>query len=318
MTSSLPKAVIFGCQGTTLLPEEMAFFQQSQPLGFILFERNCQNRRQIQKLTSDLRATVNHDQVPILIDQEGGRVVRLRPPEWRSAMPAFLLGKMAQHDLEKACQETFLQASLIGQDLSEFGINVNCAPCADLLFPDADPIIGDRAYGQDPDIICELSLQTIRGLQSQGITPVLKHLPGHGRAPVDSHLELPIVTAPLSELEKTDFLAFQKICQVLQKSEIWGMTAHVIYQALDSLEPATHSNPVLQRVVRQWIGFQGFLISDCLTMKALTGSFAQRATKALQAGCDAVLHCKGHLDEMKEIAAVVPSLSLESAAKLRF
>lgn len=315
-----PKAVIFGCQGPDLLPQEAAFFSECQPLGFILFERNCLNRQQVKKLIADLRATVNHSSVPILIDQEGGRVVRLRPPEWRGAWPASLFGQMAQTDLKAAEQCVFWQASLIGQELAELGINLNCAPCADLLIPGADPIIGDRAYAQDWQIASQLSLQTIRGLQSQGITPILKHLPGHGRAPVDSHIALPVLDTPLADLESTDFLAFQTICQAINSdpnNQPWGMTAHVIYQALDALEPATHSCLVIDKMIRHFIGFQGFLISDCLTMKALVGSFAERAMKALQAGCDAVLHCKGDLNEMIEIAQVTPALSAASLRRLQ-
>ena len=317
----MTKAVLFSCQGPELLPEEAAFFKDVQPLGFILFERNCKNREQVKKLVDDLKATVDHSFVPILIDQEGGRVVRLKPPEWRAAYPASIFGQLAEHDLTLAGQCAFWQASLIGQELADLGINVNCAPCVDLFMLDADPIIGDRSFSDQITIICHLSLQTMKGLQSQGVIPIIKHLPGHGRAPVDSHKELPIVETPLETLEATDFLAFQEICQQVKlegpQPMPWGMTAHVVYNAVDSLHPATHSTKAIQNVIRQWIGFEGFLISDCLTMEALEGSFTVRTEKALQAGCDAVLYCKSNLSEMKEVANAALPLSSNAYERLQ-
>lgn len=319
-SSPLTKAVIFGCQGPELLPEEAAFFKRVQPLGFILFERNCKNRDQVKKLIRDLKATVDRSFVPLLIDQEGGRVVRLKPPEWRSAYPASVFGQLADRDLSLAGNCAFWQASLIGQELAELGITVNCAPCADLFMPDADPIIGDRAFSDQIPVIRHLSLQTLKGLQSQGIIPVIKHLPGHGRAPVDSHKDLPIVETPFEVLEKTDFLAFQEICHDLKtksfQSMPWGMTAHVVYNAVDKEEPATHSAKVIQKIIRALIGFDGFLISDCLTMEALEGSFATRTDKAFQAGCDAVLYCKSNLDEMNDVAKVAKPLGTKALERL--
>ncbi|RZI46600.1 beta-N-acetylhexosaminidase [Candidatus Finniella inopinata] len=314
----MPKAVILSCQGPELLPEERAFFKDVQPLGFILFERHCKSREQVKKLIEDLRSTVSHSFVPILIDQEGGRVVRLKPPIWRSAYPASVFGQLAEKDLALAGQCAFWQASLIGQELAEIGINVNCAPCADLFMPDADPIIGDRAFSDQVPIIHHLSLQTIKGLQSQGIIPIIKHLPGHGRAPVDSHKELPIVETPLDVLHKTDFLAFSQICQSLndRTPQPWGMTAHVVYNAVDTQLPATHSGVVTQKIIREFIGFEGFLISDCLTMEALEGSFTNRTEKALKAGCDAVLYCKSNLDEMVEVAKAAKTLSSQALQRL--
>jgi beta-N-acetylhexosaminidase len=317
--SPLPKAVIFSCEGPELLPAEAEFFKRCQPLGFILFERNCKNREQLKRLVTDLKATVNHPFVPILIDQEGGRIIRMRPPEWRKTWAPSILGELAQKDLEAAGQCAFWHARLIGQELAEVGINVNCAPCADLLTLEADPIIGDRAFSEDVDIITYLSLQTMKGLQSQGIIPVIKHLPGHGRSPVDSHKELPVVHSSLEELNIADFLTFQKISRHEQvaRTQPWGMTAHVVYNAIDPLEPATHSTIVIEQIIRHFIGFQGFLISDCITMEALKGSYKQRSEKAFQAGCDAVLYWKAKLDDMIDIASIAPPLSITALKRLQ-
>lgn len=316
--SNFPKAVIFSCQGPELLPEEKNFFQRSQPLGFILFERNCKNREQLKKLVSDLKATVNHSFVPILIDQEGGRIIRMRPPEWRRTWSPAFFGQLAEENLETAGQCAFWQASLIGQELAELGINVNCAPCADLLTLDTDPIILDRAYSEDIEKVTYLALQTMKGLQSQGVIPVIKHLPGHGRAPADSHKELPIVHTSLEELNQTDFLTFQKIAhnEHVIKSQPWGMTAHVVYNNVDPSEPATHSPLVIEQIIRHYIGFQGFLVSDCITMEALKGSYKQRSEKAYQAGCDAIIYWKGKLDDMIDIASIAPQVSEEAWSRL--
>lgn len=313
-----PKAVIFGCSGYELLPEERSFFERSQPLGFILFTRNCKTPDQVKRLIEDLKSTVKHKEVPILIDQEGGRVARLLPPVWREVPPAHIFGQLAYENIEQASECTIDNAMLIGEELQELGVNVDCAPCADLLIPDSDPIIGDRAFSEHVNIVAELSLAMIKGLQSQNIIPVIKHLPGHGRAPVDSHKELPVVSSRKEELIDNDFEVFRLICQGIKSRSLpqpWGMTAHVVYDAFDK-ETATHSLLMIDRVIREHIGFKGFLISDCLTMEALEGSFSFRAQKALKAGCDAVLHCNGHLDEMIEIAGATPSLSEISLKRL--
>lgn len=307
-----PKAVIFGCLGTELSSIERVFFERCQPLGFILFARNCKSPDQVRKLVQDLRNTVSHSDVPILIDQEGGRVVRLTPPIWRSVPPASVFGQLAQEEPDKAIESVFNNAVLIGNELQELGINVDCAPCADLLIPGSDPIIGDRAFTDNPETVAELSLAMIEGLQNQNVIPVIKHLPGHGRAPVDSHKELPVVATLVDELIENDFLAFHLLCEEIRERSLpqpWGMTAHVVYQDLDANETATHSSYIIEHVIRIQIGFEGFLISDCLTMEALEGSFSTRAQKALKAGCDAVLHCNGNLDEMIEVAGATPPLT---------
>ncbi|MBY0280930.1 MAG: beta-N-acetylhexosaminidase [Alphaproteobacteria bacterium] len=320
MKKRLPKAVIFGCSGPELLPEERSFFERCQPLGFILFARNCKTPEQIKTLVADLKSTVTHKDVPILIDQEGGRVVRLLPPLWREVPPAHIFGQLAYENIDLASECVQDNAVLIGYELDELGINVNCAPCADLLIPGSDPIIGDRAFSNHSEIVAELSLAMIEGLQAQNIIPVIKHLPGHGRAPVDSHKELPIVSSSKEELTDHDFEAFRLICEGIKARSLpqaWGMTAHVVYDAFDDKETATHSSLLIDRIIRAHIGFKGFLISDCLTMEALEGSFSNRARKAIKAGCDAVLHCNGHLDEMIEVAGATPDLSEISYERLR-
>lgn len=283
--------VIYGCEGLALTPDEQKFFNKAQPLGFILFERNCQSPDQVKTLITQLKACVNHADVPILIDQEGGRVVRLKPPHW--------LPRPAAKTLTSA-QAVYDNALSMAYELSELSITVNCAPCADLLIEGADDIIGDRAFNADPTIVAELSLAMLKGLEDGGITAVIKHLPGHGRAPVDSHEELPIVGTPYNTLKQTDFAPFKALAKASKFA--WGMTAHVIYTDLDPVNVATHSKHIIDKIIRGKIGFNGFLVSDCLTMKALSGSFSEKARKSLAAGCNAVLMCKGTIEEYEEVA----------------
>jgi beta-N-acetylhexosaminidase len=283
--------VIYGCEGLTLTPIEQKFFSKAQPLGFILFERNCQSPTQVKSLITQLKACVNHTDIPILIDQEGGRVVRLKLPHWKARPAAKTLA---------SAQSVYENALSMAHELSELGITVNCAPCADLLIEGADDIIGDRAFSADPVIVTEYSLAMLKGLEDGDIIPVIKHLPGHGRAPVDSHKELPIVDVDYATLQQTDFMPFKALALASKKA--WGMTAHVIYSDLDPVNVATHSKHIIDQVIRDEIGFKGFLVSDCLTMKALSGSFAEKAQKSLQAGCDAVLMCKGTIEEYDEVA----------------
>lgn len=314
-----PKAVIFGCHTTQLLKEERDFFQRTNPLGFILFTRNCENVSQVQQLVHDLRNAVERPDAPILIDQEGGRVARLLPPHWRKSTPAQTFGLMAEEDPEKASWCTKANAWLIGRELQRLGINVNCAPVVDVLHELTHPIIGDRAFSYHPDIVATLALQAIMGFQEAGIIPIIKHIPGHGQATVDSHEKLPIVTASLEDLASSDFEAFRQICQHFKRetdTQPWAMTAHIIFSAIDSSAPATQSPMVIESVIRGHIGFTGFLISDCLTMKALEGSLGQRARKSMDAGCDAVLHCSGNLEEMIEVAAHTPPLKNESLRRM--
>lgn len=283
--------VIYGCEGITLTSDEQKFFSKAQPLGFILFERNCQSPTQVKALIAQLKACVNHTDVPILIDQEGGRVVRLKPPHWQSRPAAKTL---------TSAQAVYDNALSIAYELAELGVTVNCAPCADLLIEGADDIIGDRAFSADPVIVTEYSLAMLKGLEEGGITAVIKHLPGHGRAPVDSHEELPVVDTPYGILTQTDFVPFKALAKASDKA--WGMTAHVIYSDLDPVNVATQSKHVIDTIIRGEIGFKGFLVSDCLTMKALSDRFSEKAQRSLAAGCDAVLMCKGTIEEYEEVA----------------
>lgn len=308
--SLTPKAVIFGCAGTTLNPEERAFFETHQPLGFILFSRNIENPDQVKSLINDLKSTVKHRNPPILIDQEGGRVVRLKSPHWKAYPPANVFGEMAAANLDHAKQAVFENFQSIAQDLKDLGITVDCAPLLDLQVEGADQIIGDRSFSNDPHIVGILGHEVMRAFQAQGITPIIKHIPTHGPADCDSHLELPRVKLSHAEL-KPHFEAFQ-VC----KDAPWAMTAHIIYEAFDPENPATQSAKVIQDIIRGEIGFQGILVSDDLVMKALSGSFQDRARRSLAAGCDVVLHCSGNLDEMKDTIQGVGPLSSQVLAKL--
>ena len=283
--------VIYGCEGLTLTSDEQKFFNKAQPLGFILFERNCESPTQVKSLISQLKACVDHNEVPILIDQEGGRVVRLKPPHW--------LPRPAAKTLTSA-QAVYDNALSMAHELAELGVTVNCAPCADLLIEGAADIIGDRAFSADPAIVTEYSLAMLKGLEDGGIIPVIKHLPGHGRAPVDSHEELPVVEIEHATLNQTDFVPFKALAKASKIA--WGMTAHVIYSDIDAVNVATQSRHVIDSIIRTEIGFKGFLVSDCLTMRALSGSFEEKARKSLQAGCDAVLMCKGTVQEFEDVA----------------
>lgn len=294
-----------------LSDEEKRFFAASNPLGFILFGRNVANPDQVRALVDSLRAVVGRDDAPILIDQEGGRVQRLKPPHWRGAPPAQVFGQLAASDHHVAVQAAKLNARLIADELSALGIDVDCTPVLDLPVPGAHDVIGDRAYATDPDLIAEFGRAVCEGMLEGGVLPVVKHIPGHGRATVDSHLELPLVTASLDELRAGDFRPFAAL-----KDAPWAMTAHVVYQAIDAAAPATCSPRVVQDVIRREIGFDGVLVSDDLSMKALKGGFDVRTRAALAAGCDVVLHCNGDMAEMQAIAGAVTPLSDAAAARI--
>jgi beta-N-acetylhexosaminidase len=305
----MPKAVILGLAGAELTPEERSFFEAHQPLGYILFARNCQNPAQLQKLIRNLKNTVAHSPVPILIDQEGGRVARLRPPYWGTYKPAYHFYEALQEGKDGAML-AYNQAFALGNELAHEGINVNCAPCCDLLFPQTHDVIGDRAYGPNPDIAAALSWATLEGLRAASITPILKHLPGHGRAVADSHVALPVVDTDEETLTQTDFQIFHNICARNKGLKpLWGMTAHIVYSAIDPHNPATQSRTIIEGIIRQHIGFEGVLLSDDLSMKALKGPMTQRAEKSLEAGCDVVLHCNGNRAEMEAVVAACPHLS---------
>ena len=307
-----PKAVVFGCRGPDLAPDEFTFFSEIRPIGFILFSRNCISPRQIRTLTRDLRKSIDDDNAPILIDQEGGRVVRLPKPYWREPPAAKIFSDLAENDIDLACEALNLNIRLIGADLRALGITVNCLPVLDIRTNDADPIISDRALGVDAKIISILGRVVCDALLKEGVLPVIKHIPGHGRANADSHKALPTVTTALTELSKTDFFPFEILADMPL-----AMTAHIIYSAIDPKNPATNSYTVISEIIREKIGFDGLLISDDLSMQALDGTFTDRTQAALAAGCDAVLHCNGDMSEMRAIADTVSYFSDKSVDRLQ-
>ncbi len=303
-----PHAVILGCAGEALSPAERRFFAAADPVGFILFRRNCGSPDQVRRLVDALRGCVGRGAAPVLIDQEGGRVARLRPPHWRLYPSAARIAALPDPTAQQAAR---LGARLIADDLARLGITVACLPVLDLPAPGADPVIGDRAYGNDPDRSARLARAVCQGLLEGGVLPVLKHIPGHGRARVDSHYACPVVTTDRDELSRTDFAPFRALAEMP-----WAMTAHIVYRAIDPAAPATLSRRLIAEVVRGEIGFDGVLVSDDLSMRALGGGLADRARRALAAGCDLALHCNGDRAEIEEIAAAIGPLSPEAAARL--
>ncbi|MBT3331022.1 MAG: beta-N-acetylhexosaminidase [Rhodospirillaceae bacterium] len=299
-----PLAAVFGCAGPVLGPEEAAFFRDSNPLGFILFARNCESPDQIRRLTHDLRSAVGRETAPVLMDHEGGRVQRLATPQWREVPAAAVFGQWALKDPDAAANAAALNGQLMAMELLELGIDVNCVPCLDVHDPAGNKAIGDRAFSADPDLVTQLGRAQTDGLLRGGVLPVMKHIPGHGRATVDSHLELPVVPVAGEALAERDFRPFAALADLPM-----GMTAHVLYPSLDPEHPATLSRSIIDTVIRGQIGFDGLLFSDDLSMRALGGSLDQRAAAALAAGCDVALHCNGNGLEMQSIAAVCGPLS---------
>ena len=304
-------SAIFGLSGTTLTDGERAFFADAMPLGFILFSRNCQTPEQVRALCADLRGVTRRADTPILIDQEGGRVARLKDPHWRHPPPARPFGALWDRDPSGACRAATLNGQLVGADLRGSGINVDCAPVLDVPVPGSHDIIGDRAFHDDPAAVAALGRAFADGLIAAGVLPVVKHIPGHGRARADSHAELPVVDAAPQDLEQ-DFAPFRAL-----RDLPLAMTAHVLYSALDSDHPATTSAVIIADVIRTKIGFEGLLVSDDISsnMKALAGGFAERARDSIAAGCDVVLHCDGDLGAMHQVAAALPPLSDQAAVR---
>jgi len=300
----MTKAFITGFAGPVLNADERAFIQAERPWGFILFKRNIENPGQVALLVDELKKCAGRSDTPVLIDQEGGRVQRLGPPHWPAYPSGAVFGKLYDIDQNLGLSAARLSARLIAADLQELGITVDCLPLADVPVAGADAVIGDRAYGTEPGKVAAIAEAVTDGLGQGGILPVLKHIPGHGRATTDSHLRLPTVDTPKNELEKTDFAAFQPLAGLPM-----AMTAHVVFSALDPLHPATTSATIINQVIRGAIGFQGLLMSDDVSMKALSGSIAERTKAIFSAGCDMVLHCNGDLEEMREVAAETPELS---------
>ena len=302
-----PKAVIFGCAGPELSPAERVFFRTADPAGFILFQRNCVGPEQVARLVAELKAASGRLDTPVLIDQEGGRVQRLKPPHWRAAPAAGRIAALAPAAAERAA---WLNARLIAAELMALGITVDCMPVLDLPVPGAHEVIGNRALGTEPEQVARLGRAVIRGLEAGGVLPVIKHLPGHGRALVDSHEHCPVVDTPADQLVARDLAPFRALADAP-----FAMTAHVVYTAWDRVRPATLSARVIGDIIRGDIRFAGALISDDLSMKALGGRLAERARAALAAGCDLVLHCNGDLDEMTEIATAIGPLTSTGAER---
>lgn len=298
------RAFIIGIAGTELAAAERAFIQAERPWGFILFKRNVDNPQQTAALVRELCDAAERPDAPVLIDQEGGRVQRLGPPHW----PVYPAGAVfsALYDLELAAglAAARLSARLIAADLADLGITVDCLPLADVPVAGADAVIGDRAYGTEPVKVAAIARAVTDGLEQGGVLPVLKHIPGHGRATADTHHRLPVVDTPKNELERTDFAAFRPLSDLPM-----AMTAHVVFSAIDPAQPATTSATMVEQVICGVIGFQGLLMSDDVSMNALAGSIAERTRAIFAAGCDLVLHCNGKLDEMQDVARATPELS---------
>src|SRR6202047_1133140 len=298
------RAFITGVSGPELTAAEREFIRSERPWGFILFKRNIETPAQVILLVRELRAAIGNPDAPVLIDQEGGRVQRLGPPHWPVYPPGAAFGVLYDIDRAAGLSAARLSARLMAADLVELGVTVDCLPLADVPVAGADAVIGNRAYGTEPDKVAAIARAVTEGLERGGILPVLKHIPGHGRATADTHFRLPEVDTPKAELERTDFAAFQHLADLPM-----AMTAHVVFSALDPAQPATTSATIIRQVIRGVIGFQGLLMSDDVSMNALAGSIAERTRGIAAAGCDVVLHCNGKLDEMREVAAETPELA---------
>jgi len=297
------RAMIAGMAGLELTPEERDFFRGEQPWGYILFARNVADAEQLHELTASLREIAGRD-VPVFIDQEGGRVQRIRPPMAPDYPPGAALGALYRHDREAGLRAAWVMSRLHAFDLKRYGINADCLPVLDVPVEGAHDVIGNRAYGKDPVTVAEMGRAAAEGLRAGGVLPVIKHIPGHGRAFADSHLELPVVDAAAEELRAHDFPPFKALADIPM-----AMTAHVVYSALDPDNPATTSARVITDIIRGEMGFDGLLMSDDVSMKALAGSFAERTRAIFAGGCDVVLHCNGRMDEMRVVAAETPLLS---------
>jgi beta-N-acetylhexosaminidase len=297
------RAFITGLSGPRLDADERVFLREARPWGLILFKRNIEDKRQVTALVDEVLLELGAG-ATVLVDQEGGRVQRLGPPHWPAYPPGAAYGRIYDRDPAAGLAAARLGARLIAADLLPLGINVDCLPLADVPVAGADAVIGDRAYGATPDKVAAIAAAVAEGLMAGGVLPVLKHIPGHGRAAADSHQQLPVVDADRRTLEATDFAAFRPL-----KNLPLGMTAHVVFSAIDPVLPATTSATMIREVIRGFIGFDGLLMSDDVSMGALSGSIAERTRAALAAGCDLVLHCNGQLDEMQAVAAEAPELA---------
>jgi beta-N-acetylhexosaminidase len=298
------RAFITGIAGLELSAAEREFIRTERPWGFILFKRNIDTPAQVTKLIGELRAAANAPEAPVLIDQEGGRVQRFGPPHWPVYPPGAVFGSLYDIDRALGLEAARLSSRLIADDLIALGVTVDCLPLADVPIEGADAVIGNRAYGTEPAKVAAIARAVTDGLEQGGVLPILKHIPGHGRATADTHFKLPQVDTPEKELERTDFAAFRPLADLPM-----AMTAHVVFSALDPTHPATTSATIIAQVIRGVIGFQGLLMSDDVSMNALAGSIADRTRAIITAGCDMVLHCNGNLEEMREVARETPELA---------
>ncbi len=302
--------IIFGCEGLSLTGAEVDFFKSVQPVGYILFARNIDTPDQVRALTDSFR-TISGDDTLILIDQEGGRVQRMKPPHWPNYPTAQFFGDIYLKDQEAARSALALNTQMIAYDLQGVGVNVDCLPVLDIPTEGADPIIGDRAYGLTPEIVSDLGSVAAKALLAAGVLPVIKHIPGHGRADVDSHLSLPTVDITHSDLSLFDFLPFKALSNMPL-----AMTAHIVFGDIDASAPATQSERMIKEIIRGEIGFKGVLMSDDLSMQALSGGLGERTKRTFEAGCDLALHCNGDMAEMQEVALNSGTISDEVKQKL--
>jgi beta-N-acetylhexosaminidase len=304
------RAFVSGCAGTRLTGDESDFFAERQPWGLILFKRNCESREQVAALVADFRNAVGRAEAPVLIDQEGGRVRRLRPPVWPAYPACGVIGTLGALDEERGVRAAWLHGRLLAADLAEIGITIDCLPVLDVLAPDASEAIGDRAFGSDPALVAVLGRAMADGLLAGGVCPVVKHMPGQGRATSDSHHHLPVVDADIETLAATDFAPFVALADLP-----CAITSHTVFSAIDPNDPATTSRTVIRDIIRERIGFDGLLMSDDISMNALSGDCGTRASTIHGAGCDIVLHCNGDFDEMSAVADAVPLMDAASAAR---
>ena len=305
------RAFISGVAGTTINPGEVAVLRDAGRFGLILFKRNIESPAQVKALTSQFRDVVGRD-APVLVDQEGGRVQRLGPPHWPPYPPGAAYAALYEAERGRGLTAARLGGRLIAEDLVAVGIDIDCVPVADVPVAGADEVIGNRAFGHTPDQVAALAAAMAEGVLAAGVLPVVKHLPGHGRANADSHLALPVVDTDRATLEATDFAAFRPL-----SSLPLGMTAHVVFSAIDAAQPATTSAIMIREVIRGSIGFEGLLMSDDVSMGALSGTLAERSRAAIAAGCDLVLHCNGDLAEMRQVAEASPLLAGEAAVRAK-
>ncbi|MDQ0320194.1 beta-N-acetylhexosaminidase [Pararhizobium capsulatum DSM 1112] len=306
------KAFISGCKGLTLTADEKAFFADERPWGFILFGRNIGESKQIADLAAELRDSIGNPDAPVLIDQEGGRVQRIRPPVVPQYPNGAAIGEIYRRDREQGLRAAWLMSRLHAFDLTRFGVTVDCLPVLDVPIEGSSDVIGNRAYGFDPHAVAAIGQAAADGLKAGGMLPVMKHMPGHGRAFVDSHHKLPVVDVPLEMLRASDFIPF-----VAMKDELMAMSAHIVFTAIDAENPATTSPRVVEEIIRGEIGFDGLLMSDDVSMNALAGDIETRARGIFAAGLDLVLHCHGIMDEMLAVAKVAPVLKGDALRRTR-